>query len=108
MTAMNGNSSVTVRCLAVDPRACHQDAHVGGFRDRRIDFAGDPALVDHQQAIRQRHHFFELGRHEQHRAAGIAQRHQLAMDELDRADVDAARRLRDEQQLRLRARTRGR
>ena len=79
----------------------HQQADLFQRRDLRIDFAGDPPFVNHQQAIGQRRHFFELGRDQQDRAAGVAQRDELAVDELDRADIDAARRLRHEQQLRL-------
>ena len=41
----------------------------------------------------------ELDRDQQDRLAGVAQRDEPAVDELDGADIDAARRLADEQQL---------
>jgi hypothetical protein len=78
--------------------ARHQNADVCRFRRRRIDFARDAALVDHEQAIGQRHHFLELRRDEQDRAAGVPQLDQLAVDELDGADVHATGGLRDEKQ----------
>ena len=60
----------------------------------RIHFAGDAAFMNHQQTIRQRRHLFQFRRHEQDGAARVTQRHEFAVNELDRADVDAARRLR--------------
>src|SRR5262249_14398073 len=44
------------------------------------------------------HHLFELDRDEKDRASGVAMLQQLAMDELDGADVHAACRLAGEQQ----------
>jgi hypothetical protein len=41
----------------------------------------------------------QLSRHQQHRYASIAHIHNLAMDVLDRADIQAARRLVSDQQV---------
>jgi len=56
--------------------------------------------MNDQQTIRKTRYFLELGGHEQDRAAVVTQTHELTMYKLDRADVDAARRLRHEQKLR--------
>src|SRR5215207_9506426 len=56
--------------------------------------------MNDQQTIRKTCHLFELGGHEQDRAPVVTQTHELTMNELDRADVNAACRLRHEQQLR--------
>ncbi len=53
--------------------------------------------MNDQQTIGKTRHFFELGRHEQDRAPVVTQTHELAMNELDRTDIDAARRLRHKQ-----------
>ena len=45
----------------------------------------------------EREDLVELGGHEQHRGALVAHLDDAAVDELDRADVEAARRLGDEQ-----------
>ena len=50
-----------------------------------------------------RRHFLQLCGDQQHRTAGIAQGHQLAMNEFDRADVNTTRRLRNQQELRIAA-----
>ena len=70
--------------------------------------AGDAAVEHHEDAVGERHDLVELDRDEQDRVAGVAQRDEPAVDELDRADVDAARRLADQQHLRVRARSRAR
>ncbi len=77
----------------------HQQSNLFERRNFRIDFTGYPAFVNYQQTIGQTRHLFQLGRDEQDRATVIAQGDQLPMNELDRADIDAARRLRHEQQL---------
>ena len=59
------------------------------------------ALVHHEDAVGQPEDLVELERDQQHRASGVALLDQLAVHELDRADVEAARRLRGQQQLRL-------
>src|SRR3546814_19639458 len=46
------------------------------------------------------HDLFELDRNQQDRAAGAAHGNEITVDELDGADVDAARRLADQQQAR--------
>ena len=63
----------------------------------------ESSAVHHRDAIGEREHLGELGRDEQDRLARVARRAQLRVNELDRADVDAARRLRGEQHLKSRA-----
>ena len=66
-----------------------------------VHLADDPALEHHQDAVAQRHDLVQLDRDQQDGAAGIAQGEQLAMDEFDGADIDAAGRLADQQHLGL-------
>src|SRR5688500_17445538 len=66
-----------------------------------MNFAGDLSVMDDQQTIGKTRYLFELRRNQQDGTTGIAQTDQLSMNELDRADIDTARRLRDQQQLRL-------
>src|ERR1043166_27442 len=53
--------------------ASHQQTNLFNTRNLRVNFANNPPLVNDQQTIRQRRHFFELGRDEQDRATRIAQ-----------------------------------
>jgi len=57
--------------------------------------------VNDQQAIGETRHFFQLRRHQQDRATAIAQRHELAVNKLDCADVYATCRLRNEEHFRV-------
>src|SRR5436190_84995 len=68
-------------------------------RNFRIDLTSNLPVVNDQQSIGQRGHFFQLGRNQQHRATLIAQFDDLSMDEFNRANVDASSRLRNQQQL---------
>ena len=61
--------------------------------------AGDAAVEHHDDPVRERLDLVELDRDEQDRLAAVAQRDDLLVDELDGADVDAARRLADQQHL---------
>ena len=65
-----------------------------------VDLGHDPSPAHDQQAVGERRHLLELGGDEQDGAAGVAQLDQPAVDELDAADVHAARRLRHQQELR--------
>ena len=56
-----------------------------------------PAVHD-EDAVGEIEHLVELERHEQHGAAGVALLDEAAVHVLDRADVEAARRLRRDQQ----------
>src|SRR5215218_5281510 len=69
----------------------------------RVHLADDAAVVEDEQAVGKRSDLFEFRGDEQDGAALVAQLDQLAVDELDGADVHAARRLRDEQELRAQA-----
>ena len=55
-------------------------------------------MVYDEQAVCERRDLFELGRDEEYRAALVSECDELAVYELDRADVHAARRLRDEEE----------
>src|SRR5678816_565171 len=56
--------------------------------------------MNDQQTIGKTSHFLEFGGYEQDRAPVVTQTHKLTVYELNRTDVDAARRLRHEQKLR--------
>src|SRR5215211_8274590 len=69
--------------------------------DVRPVLAYDPALVDDEDAVGERQDLFQLQRDEQDRAALVALLDEPAMDELDRADVEPARRLGGQQDARI-------
>src|SRR3954464_292472 len=71
--------------------------------DIRRELADDLSLVDDEDAVRQRQDLLELGRDEQDRAAFVALLDEAPVDELDRADVEPARRLCSEQDARVAA-----
>ncbi len=77
----------------------HQQPDLFDRRHLRIDFAGDSSFMNDQQPIGKTRHFFELRGDKQDRAPSITQSHQLPVNKLDRADINAASRLRHEQQL---------
>ena len=57
------------------------------------------AAVDHADAVGEGEHLVELGRHEEHRGALVADLDDAAVDELDRPDVEPAGRLGHHEQL---------
>ena len=63
--------------------------------------ADDLALVDDEDAVRERQDLVQLERDEQDRSALVALGDEPAVEVLDRADVEAARRLRGDQHLRV-------
>ena len=68
-----------------------------------FEFGDRLAVADHDRAIGHRRQLFEFRCRQQHREAGVAQ---LAHDLRDigfRADVDAARRFVEQQELRIRS-----
>ena len=67
---------------------------------RRV-LADDLALVDDEDAVGERQHLLELERDEQDRAPLVALLDEPPVQVLDRADVEAARRLRRDQHLRV-------
>ena len=75
------------RTLAGHHQAEHFARGVGG------DDADDPAPVEHHDPVRERDDLVELGGDDEDRNAGVAAGDDLLVDELDRADVDAAGRL---------------
>src|SRR5689334_15068826 len=79
--------------------AGHQQTNLFQGGNFRIDFTGDSSFMNDQQTIGKTRHFFELRRDEQDRTPRITQGDELPVNKLDRADVHAACRLRDEQQL---------
>src|SRR5581483_11914746 len=82
------------------PAAGHREAELLLGRGRR-ELADDATLVDHEDAVREGEDLLELQRDEEHRASRVALLDEAAVDELDRADVEAARRLRRDQHLRI-------
>ena len=65
-----------------------------------IDLARDASFMNNQQTIRKTRNFLELCGYQQNRAAVVTQTDELTMNELDRTDIDTARGLRHQQQLR--------
>ena len=82
-----------------DARHHETDGPLGGLRLRHL--ADDAPVVHDQDAVRERQDLVELDRDQEDRLAGVAEGHQPAVDELDGADVHAARRLADQQQIRV-------
>src|ERR1700733_11923140 len=80
--------------------AGHRDAKLLLARVGR-ELSDDPALVDHDDPVRQSPDFLVLERHEQYRATLVALRDETAVNELDRAHIEAAGRLVGDQDLRL-------
>ena len=70
-------------------------------RRRRRELADDLALVDDENPVGEREDLLELERDEQDPAPLVALLDEPPVDELDRADVEAARRLRGDQHLRV-------
>src|SRR5262249_36999209 len=71
--------------------SCHHQPNLIVTRGFRIHFADEPAVVNHQQPIRQGGHFLQFGRHQENRATGITQSDNFAMNEFDGADIYAPR-----------------
>ena len=71
------------------------------LRYRALVPPDDLALVEDEDAVGEREDLLELERHEQDRAALVALGHEPPVEVLDRADVEAARRLRRDQRLRV-------
>ena len=85
----------------------HEQADLLLVRLARVDDRHELAAVHDADAVGQLEHLVELGRDEQDRRARVAALDRLAVDELDAADVEPARRLVQHEQLRLPCRTRG-
>ena len=83
-------------CAAAD----HRDAERLRV-DVRRELADDLALVHDEDPVGERQDLLELERDEQDRAALVALGDEPAVQELDRADVEAARRLRGDQDPRV-------
>ena len=89
-------------------RAGHQRAERGARvavaqRGARA-LADDPAAQQHDDAVTQREQLVEVGRDHEHAGAGRRRRAQPIVDARDRAEVDAARRLRRDAPPRARGR----
>src|SRR5438477_12846603 len=82
------------------PPAGHRDPQLLLSRVRRV-LADDLSLVDDEDPVGQRENLFELERDEQHTDARVALLDQPPVHELDRADVETARRLRGDQDARV-------
>ena len=68
---------------------------------RRRQLADDLALVDDEDPVREREDLLELERDQQDAAALVALLDETSVDELDRPDVETARRLRSDQHARV-------
>src|SRR5688500_11798678 len=82
------------------PAAGHRDAE-RLLGDTRWELPDDPALEDDEDPVGERQDLVQLEGDEQHAAAFVALPDEAAVDELDRADVEAARRLCGDQDLRI-------
>ena len=79
--------------------AGHHQAYLFGRCDFRIDLADDLAFADDEQAVGKRGDLFEFSRYKQNGGAGVAEFDQLSVDKFDGTDINAAGRLRNQQQL---------
>ena len=78
-----------------------REPHDGFFAQlRAAKLAGDAALVHHERAIGQADDFFQFARRKQNRNAAAGQLVHQFVDFFFRADIDAARRFIEQQQLR--------
>src|SRR3954447_22448760 len=86
--------------LALASAAGHREAELflGGARR---ELADDLPLVDDEDAVGEREDLLELERDEEHGLPCVPLLDEPPVDELDRADVEAARRLRRDQHLRV-------
>src|SRR5262245_7447423 len=99
--AMTMKRNVTWAASRVPLDAGHEQAELGfsGLGARQL--ADQAAVEHHEDAVGERQDLVELDRDQQDRLAGGAHLQQAAVDELDGPDVDAARRLYDQQQSRV-------
>jgi len=85
----------------VDGLAAHGEADSDLGHGVVGELVDDVAAMDDEQPVGQAHDLVEVGGDEQYGRATITRADQGAVDELHGADVDAARRLRDDQQRRV-------
>src|SRR4029077_15392462 len=78
--------------------AGHHQPDLFNGRAARFSFSPDLSVIDQEKTVCQSCHFLQFRRYEQDRAAGIAKANQFPMYELDRADIDTPRRLRNERE----------
>src|SRR6478736_7718461 len=101
--ARDGSERASSRSMARARRALPEAAHpFADPLDRRIgrrDTRRDAAARDDDEPVADLEQLVELLADDEDRAAGVAQREQLAADLRRRADVDAPGRLRDAEQL---------
>ena len=71
----------------------HQQTQLGPRHRAAEEIADDAALAEHQDAVAEVHHLVEIEGDEEDAAALVALGDELLVDELDRADVEAAGRL---------------
>ena len=95
---------VELRGVGLGHSACLPDARAAGHRDserflvhRRRVLADDLAFVHDEDPVRQRQDLVQLEGDEEHGTAAVSFLDEPAVDELDRADVEPAGRLRGEQ-----------
>ena len=87
----------------LERHAAHHQSHFFNCRLGRLDDAHDLAFVHDRNAIGELQNLFQLGGYEQNADAVIALIHDVLVDILDRADVQATRRMHCDQQFRLSA-----
>ena len=79
--------------------AGHQQTELFSIRLVRAHDIYDPAFVHHGDAVGQREDLVKLGRNQQNRGTRVALGDDVAVNEFDRREVDAARRLLGDQQI---------
>src|SRR5262245_29410049 len=72
----------------------HHQSDFGVGYAFRFDLACDLSVIDHKKTVGERRHLLKLRRYQKDGATSIAQSDQLAVDELDRSDIDTTRWLR--------------
>src|SRR6185312_7858272 len=87
-------------CTIHDSRVRHHQTEHAFVGVASRDIADDASVAHDEDAVGERHDLVELDRYQKHRATGVAMLDELAMNELDGADIHAARRLSDQQDFR--------
>src|SRR2546430_5734466 len=84
--------------LALRAPARHHEADFLDVGACRFDFTGNLSVIEHEKTVGEGGNLLEFRRNQEHGTSGIPKGDKFSMNEFDGTDVDATRRLRDEQQ----------
>src|ERR687898_283333 len=100
--ALDGGDVLAVIAGLLIARApSHVEPELGAADLAVLELAGDAALIEHQDTVAEVQNLVQLEGEQQDPLAGVAGGDELLVDELDGADVEAARRLDGEQDVRI-------